>query len=102
MWTGPVFPNGSFPDLNVTEDCGDPDGVLSPGGTGCLFDLEADPYEHTNLATSLPATVRALRTIIASAQQGVFQPLRGTQQTAAMCAAAFGRYGGFLGPFVGL
>ena len=67
---------------------------------GCLFDIDADPSEQNNLAASAPATVRALREAVAAAQATVFAPLRGTQQTAAMCAAALGRYGGFLGPFV--
>ena len=60
----------------------------------------ADPSELNNLAASLPGTVASLRAAVSAAQETVFQPLRGSEQTAAMCNAAFGTYGGFLGPFV--
>jgi hypothetical protein len=100
VWTGPVFPNGTDPYVNVTEDCGDPDGVLSKDGTGCLYDLESDPSERQNLAAANPDLVQSLRRIIAQAQASVFQPQRGTLNTTGMCAAALTTYRGFLGPFM--
>jgi hypothetical protein len=100
VWTGPVFPNGTDPYVNVTEDCGDPRGILSKNGTGCLYNIDSDPSETRNLAADNPAIVASLRDAIAQAQLHVFEPLRGAPDTEGMCAVALTSYHGFLGPFL--
>jgi hypothetical protein len=101
-WTGPVWPNLTYPDFEVVEDCGDPDKILSPRGTGCLFNLVADPAEHVNIAAGNASLVAALRALITQAQETVFAPLRGVADVTGVCHQALYGYRGFLGPFVDL
>jgi hypothetical protein len=101
-WTGTVWPNLTYPDFEVIEDCGDPLGVLSPNGTGCLFDLSLDPTEHVNIAAEQPDVVDRLRALVTQAQKTVFAPLRGEADVSGVCRQSVDGYHGFLGPFVGL
>ncbi|CAE7792603.1 Arsb, partial [Symbiodinium sp. CCMP2456] len=114
FWPGPVFPNCSsvhpeFPRVDVfghgvriesddatyreyamVEDC----------GTGCLYDVAADPSEHSNLAnqaqyqavlTDLQEELERLNSDASTADMG--------QATTQACWQAF-QAGGFLQPFV--
>lgn len=47
-WQGPVYPNAST-DHSKDQNCPD----VCPD-TGCLFDIQADPGEHTDLAAQMP------------------------------------------------
>lgn len=92
QWQGPTFPNstGPQPNPNAIEHCelvfahrdvaalklytllsgADPAGTMFPKGTGCLFNVEDDPSEETNLAgdPKHADTVTRLRSLIAEAQ----------------------------------
>ena len=122
-WTGPLYPNctqrfvngsrvpnkpvtGGFKVFNqpinfsataVGEDaatwthhCGD---------GGCLFDIEQDPNEHTDLALTLPAKALDLRTELARLNLALFQPGRGAMDVEACYAGV--SHGGYYGPFSG-
>ncbi len=93
MWTGPIFPNSSSraSDWNAWIDCGD---------AGCLFNLDNDPSEHTNLANELPDLAVAMRKRISVINATVFSPVRGPRDPKA-CEVAQTMYGGYWGPFVG-
>ena len=121
-WTGPVYPNCStvgraasdqgpiFTDLKVFDHHIPP----SPSpettdrltwaadcGEGCLYDVEADPTEHFDLARD-PAhgeRLQDMRQRLLRLNQNVFAPGRGTPQLAA--CDQFVDNGGFYGPFVG-
>lgn len=94
IWTGPQYPNASskpfsqFP-WTITANC----------TQGCLFNLENDPNEHTDLASQHPDVVTALRSRIVALNQTTFSPLRGKADPDG-CHTALTKYGGFWGPFV--
>ena len=90
IWQSPVYPNSSTSWPDTPFSCGD--------APGCLFDLESDPYEYTNIARAQPDVAARLRARIAQLQEGVYDPYRGGDDGAA-CEAAITRYGGFWGPF---
>ena len=64
-WQGPAFPNGTDGEPywpggekeSVSVDCGD---AISMEG-GCLFDVENDPHETTDLAAKMPDTLHLLK-----------------------------------------
>lgn len=94
-WPGPESPNntkGSCDAKNRTEVC-----ARTPA-TGCLFNVWADPEEHSNLASSMPELFKSMLAEMDQVQSTVFSPERGTADPAA-CAAAV-KYGGFWGPFI--
>ena len=89
-WTGPHFPNAS--SMNVSW----PHAQTDCSG-GCLFDLLADPTEHTDLARSMPEKVAELTARLEAAEATAWAPGRGTAQRKACDVAAAN--GGFYGPF---
>lgn len=91
--TGPYFPNASTPAAlpAAIADC----------GSGCLFDLLADPLEASDLAPSMPHQVAAMRGRLEELLPSAFNPHRGVVDLAA-CEAALGEHSGFWGPFVNL
>jgi arylsulfatase B len=117
-WQGPRFPNAS-----TDTHCFDALSVLASkepipcapaclciahcGSTGCLFNLEDDPTEHTDVAEREPAMARRLltraralnSTTLAPAHGGLYNPDRGVRQAAA-CKQAQGANSGFWGPFM--
>jgi len=103
VWTGPVHPNGTgpVPDYQAIHHCGDPADTTFPPGPGCLFDIQKDPGETTDLThkPALAPVKAALRALIAEAQAGVFNPRRGTANSTTLCDAAAAA-GGFLTPFL--
>lgn len=96
-WQGPVYPNASSPanSPNVWDFC----------GTGCLFNLESDPGEHTNVAAQHPDLVRTLSARIDELAKGFFSNNDtgvdacppGTNLCG--CWAAVHTWGGFFGPY---
>lgn len=75
-----------------------PQGLLrSPKfcGFGCLYDVEADPTETTNLALRHPLIVHEMKTRLHELNKGLFLPDRG-QPYAPGCP----KWNGFYGPFV--
>ena len=123
-WTGPLYPNCTqtwpnatkngpmFADLKVF-------GVPLPYGTpatqskltwvydcdaapGCLFNVETDSTEHTNLAgdPKYANVLAELRSALNASNATLFNPDRGST-TLAACDTAIDQ-GHFYGPFVGL
>ena len=95
-WTGPVYPNNTgaqpgFYPKGWQHDC---------GAGGELYDVQADPTEHVNLAASKPDVLATMQARLAALNAGNFEPDRGTGDRAA-CAQAR-KYGGFYGPWVDL
>jgi len=72
IWTGPQFPNATTLTQPAAEtvfgDCG-----FSPG---CLFELQSDPSEYTNVAADNPDIVTALRRGLELHNSTVFAPYR--------------------------
>lgn len=93
--TGELYPNISTGDFDsqaakYTRHC----------GSGCLFDVAADPLETTDLAAGKPRKLKQLRAIVDGYVDTIFFPNRGKPDPAG-CAAAEAR-GGFWGPFADL
>mmetsp|Transcript_2744 Transcript_2744/g.6567 ORF Transcript_2744/g.6567 Transcript_2744/m.6567 type:complete len:160 (-) Transcript_2744:964-1443(-) len=85
-----AFPSTSWGPKNpgVNCDC----------GAGCLFDLQADPLESTNVASAQPAVASQLQARLAFYRKGVYAPYRGDIEGAA-CQQVVTN-GGFWGPWL--
>jgi len=97
-WTGPEFPNTSSWGTEasfMTTECG------RTSATGCLYDVMADPGEHSNIASANPQLFYQMLARIQDIQATVFSPNRGVASSLA-CEMALKRYNGFWGPFVGI
>lgn len=70
------------------EDCGE----------GCLYNLEVDPNEHTNIADVASDMFDKMKASLTELNKNLFVPERGDASTAA-CKTALSN-GGFMGPFV--
>jgi hypothetical protein len=92
-WQGPTFPNAStnWDGDHAIADCDQTN--------GCLFNIEVDPAEHVNLATTMPEQLAGVKDVLAVHSTHLFSPDRGGNDPAA-CTAATGVWGGFWGPFV--
>jgi arylsulfatase I/J len=103
-WTGQTYPNASSTDaaINYVIDCGDGSGPSSPG---CLFNMEEDPTEHTDLAAVNPDIVSAMATRLSSLVPGFFSnndtgvDVCPSGTLLCGCWAAQHVWGGFFGPF---
>lgn len=91
VWTGPHYPNSST-DFNSQ----DPVYTKHCGNTGCLFNLEADPFEKEDLAWAFPEKAQQMVARIEELERSAFNPDRGTTDPRA-CEAALGRWQGFWG-----
>jgi arylsulfatase I/J len=125
QWTGPMYPNCSgmatqpyvddFKILDVAmAAAADPAAALALygghdcGDRGCLYNIEADPYEHADLAADRdrdPAGKHegrraAMRAKLDELNEGLFLPHRGEMSVAACRVGA--SVGGYYGPFVGV
>ena len=97
-WQGPYYPNKTTPahawSFNEVYDCGE---------TGCLFRLDADPSEHTDLKATQPEIASEMLGRMRKLNRTTFSPYRGKgeqdRDVEAACNAAQDRYGGFFGPF---
>lgn len=63
-------------------------------GHGCLYDVDADPYEKIDLAKQHPAVLAQMKARLGELNKALFLPDRGTPDKAA-CP----RWNGFYGPF---
>merc|ERR1712228_966340 len=93
-WQGPEFPNVSTRHWNSSE------AIFDCGLEGCLFRLDRDPSEYTDLAQEEPVRAAAMLANLTRFNGSTFSPHRGQPDMAAACKAAIGRYHGFWGPFV--
>jgi arylsulfatase I/J len=89
IWQSAQYPN---------ETTAWPDTPFACGGGGCLFNIEEDPGEHVDLAAARPDVAARMRARMAQLTRAAYSPERGADDGAA-CKAAFGRWGGFWGPF---
>lgn len=94
VWTGPHSPNATDARLGGWLDC---------GAGGCLFDLDADPTEHIDLAGSAEhARLRArMRARLKAHDSSAWTPDRGTSDLEGACDAGVNAWLGFWGPWVG-
>ena len=89
-------PNASSRWVDSPLDCGDP--AVPGNGSGCLFNVLADPTEHAQVVDR-PDLVSEMRARIAEINLTVYSPDRGTDSGEA-CAAALGKWLGFYGPWL--
>eukprot|EP00048_Salpingoeca_helianthica_P005368 m.87064 g.87064 ORF g.87064 m.87064 type:complete len:531 (-) comp13577_c0_seq2:23-1615(-) len=93
-WAGPQYPNMTSEGKEVMR-------VNLTCNPGCLFDVQADPTEHHNLAPGQPARLHTmlarLRTLNSTIWRRHMPP-----EDPACNATAYSRYGGFLGPWLHL
>jgi hypothetical protein len=68
-------------------------------GAGCLFQLDQDASEKTDVAEQYPDLVEALQFMSMLVNSTVYSPKRGALDSAA-CTAAMDDHGGFWGPFL--
>jgi hypothetical protein len=99
IWTGPSFPNSSFPASSGAQ-------ILATSvecSHGCLFNVsaDADPTEHHDLSAEMPLIVSQMRARIEELNRTTFSPHRGLPSSAG-CYVALQKWGGFWGPFVGI
>jgi arylsulfatase A-like enzyme len=100
-WAGPQYPNASSPAHPV-----DPGPSVACGATGCLFDVVADPSEHTNIASANPTIVAAMHARLKELVPGFYSNSDvlvddcppGISQPCA-CWAATNVWGGYFGPY---
>ena len=91
-WTGPQYPNKTATNGNglwAIHNC---------GRTGCLYNIEDDPYEEMDLAEQNPIILASMLSKLQEYQATRFNPDRGPISPLA-CDAALNVYGGFFGPF---
>lgn len=87
---GPQYPNGTVsPACNCS--------TMVDGGL--LYDLDADPGEHTNLRDARPAVLQAMSARLEALQPSFFNPDRAGGSQDKVMDAAIAR-GGYWGPFV--
>ena len=93
-WAGPQYPNVSSAGHEVRR------GELNCAH-GCLFNVEDDPTEHTNLANDDPERVQAMLIRLAALNHTIFK--RDMPPDDPACnVTAYSYYGGFLGPWLEL
>lgn len=68
------------------------------GVSGCLFDIEADPTEQTDVAAAHPHVVSKLHAQLEAVRATLYAPDRGPVEQAA--CDAIEKYGGFWGPWL--
>jgi hypothetical protein len=104
-WAGPSYPNGSSPAAPV-----DPGPTLACGAKGgCLFNVEADPTEHEDIAAQHPALVASMTARLAVLKEGFWFNHDNFSDslicppdaniTPCACWAALNVYGGYFGPW---
>ena len=82
--------------------------IIRCGEFGCLFNIQDDPSEYTNLATSMPEKLKAMYALFQERNATSFETEKagcytaGKPQCAAditACEAYVDSHGGFYGPF---
>jgi len=92
-WTGPVWPN--LTNVNIDADL---QICLNMPELGCLYDVFADPYEHTNLAKEKPDLWKSMYARMKAIEATTFSPDRGSPDPAS-CTVVEKLYNGFWGPW---
>jgi arylsulfatase I/J len=99
--TGPNYPNAT-----TNHSAEEVDG--SCGATGCLFDIQHDPFEYNNLAKEMPEKLAAMFLLFQQRNATRFEAPKATCFTQGKpqcakdikaCTAASVAYGNFYGPF---
>lgn len=96
-WCGPAYPNRSSANWDTwatTLPC-----TVPPHKRGCLFDVFADPSEHTDLADAHPEVVSQLLARLQALDETLFDPPRGKADHAGACAQVEANRG-FWGPWL--
>ncbi len=90
-WTGPLYPNSSIHVLHGIKEC----------GSGCLYNIKADPIEHHNLASKdeYRSILWSMQSKLSMYQSTYFNPDRGDICPEA-CEKAINNYHGYWGPFL--
>ena len=88
-WQSESFPNMTTGNFG-SEQCGE---------GGCLYRLDSDPCEYSDVHTRYAAMAVQLKGEVDAAKAGVFAPNRGTADPNS-CVAAMTRWNGFWGPWV--
>lgn len=100
-WTGPQYPNASThkkPNMSKTAfieykfDC------TTPYKVGCVFNVTADPTEHSDLAEAMPELAEQLLNRLRIISKTRFDPKRGKGDPAACKQVE--KNGGFYGPWL--
>ena len=92
-WSGPFSPNASATCPGKDLVCGRPDAPVG-GKAGCLFNVLADPGQHSDVAEANPDIVAALYARLQAINSTAYQPNRGTFDQAA-CQVYRDKWGGF-------
>mmetsp|Transcript_125716 Transcript_125716/g.367326 ORF Transcript_125716/g.367326 Transcript_125716/m.367326 type:complete len:626 (-) Transcript_125716:132-2009(-) len=92
-WQGPHYPNASTLGWAAQDS-------IHSCEKGCLFQLDADPTEHHNLAEAEPQRVQSMLASLRQHNATAFSPDRGQRDTNGACKAAMELYGGFWGPWL--
>ena len=103
-WTYPTYPNANTKPSEIYDasvDC----------STGCLFNVERDPGEHNDVASSEPVRLQSMKKRLQELRRGFFEnDDRGVDScpkgyndddNSLLCACwmAVNYYGGFFGPY---
>jgi arylsulfatase B len=96
-WTSELTPNRSHPNGICDRKHPSPS-VFDGGAVGCLFDVDADPGEHVDLAPSEPSLLREMTELLRQLNQTVYNPSR-PKPSDLPCAAAVAA-GGYWSPFL--
>mmetsp|Transcript_100598 Transcript_100598/g.288277 ORF Transcript_100598/g.288277 Transcript_100598/m.288277 type:complete len:575 (-) Transcript_100598:574-2298(-) len=98
IWQGPKYPNATsaagFGELGLS-----PEAIFEDCNEGCLYKLDEDPHEISDIADQYPDLLAELQAKSQAYNETVFSPDRGTAQTIA-CDAAQGPWANFWGPFL--
>jgi len=90
FWQSPIYPNASTDHSKETEfDC----------GTGCLFNITADPSEYVNLAGISGGQFARMNLLFQKRNATAFRAVR-IKTDQLKCEAARDKRGGFLGPYL--
>ena len=71
------------------------------GASGCLYNVETDPNETTDLAEQMPDTLDRLRSLLDEHRVTIFEPDRGVEDVRA-CQHSASVNGGYYGPWLSL
>ena len=106
FWTSPRYPNASTAvqrkqraraGLRRKQGFGE---VVDCGLGGCLFNIQSDPGEHTDLALAMPAKLRELKALYATEKAGAYHAPR-VRPDPARCRVYALAHGDHLGPYLG-
>jgi hypothetical protein len=89
---------GFFPGVHIPNSTNDGRNITNSCDPGCLFDLDADPIEHVDLASKLPGVLTKMLARGKYWSETVYQSPGGSGADPAATAQAI-KNGGFWGPW---